>query len=94
MTTREALYRLIDELPESQLRDAEAYLEYLRSRAAEQADALLATLQAAPSDDEPTTAEEDADAEASWAEHHEIDRLDRDTAWLRLVGEAPTRSAW
>lgn len=53
MTTREALYRLVDSIPETQLDDARKALEPL-------ADPLLAALANAPYDDEPETDEERA----------------------------------
>jgi hypothetical protein len=51
MTTREALYRLVDSIPASQLDDARQRLEPL-------ADPALAALANAPYDDEPQTDEE------------------------------------
>ena len=51
MTTREALYRLVDSIPASQLDDARRRLEPL-------ADPVLAALANAPYDDEPETDEE------------------------------------
>jgi hypothetical protein len=51
MTTREALYRLVDSIPSAQLDDARKLLEPL-------ADPLLTTLANAPYDDEPETDEE------------------------------------
>jgi hypothetical protein len=53
MTTREALYRLVDSIPTAQLDDARKLLEPL-------ADPLLITLANAPYDDEPETDEERA----------------------------------
>ncbi len=58
MTTREALYRLVDSIPAAQLDDARQRLEPL-------ADPVLAALANAPYDDEPETDEErEAVAEA------------------------------
>jgi hypothetical protein len=51
MTTREALYRLVDSIPTAQLDDARKRLEPL-------ADPFLAALSSAPIDDEPETDEE------------------------------------
>ena len=48
MTTREALYRLVDSIPAAQLDDARQRLEPL-------SDPLLVALANAPVDDEPTT---------------------------------------
>jgi predicted transcriptional regulator len=53
MTTREALYRLVDSIPEKQLDDARKALEPL-------ADPVLAALANARYDDEPETGEERA----------------------------------
>ena len=53
MTTREALYRLVDSIPAAQLDDARKRLEPL-------ADPVLAALANAPIDDEPETDEERA----------------------------------
>jgi hypothetical protein len=54
MPTRDTLYRLIDELPESELATAERFLNYLRATA----DPVLRALLEAPPDDEPETHEE------------------------------------
>jgi predicted transcriptional regulator len=53
MTTREALHRLVDSIPASQLDDARRALEPL-------ADPVLTTLENAPWDDEEETDEERA----------------------------------
>jgi hypothetical protein len=53
MTTREALHRLVDSLPASQLDDARKLLEPL-------ADPVLTALENAPYDEEPETEEERA----------------------------------
>lgn len=73
MTTKEAVHRLIDQLPEDELAIVEAFLEFLASRRL--GDPLLAFLQAAPEDDEPTTPEEDASAEDAWREYQRGDVL-------------------
>ena len=54
MTTREDLYRLVDEIPERELQAARRYLEYLR----EMGDPLIQALVEAPFDDEPESEEE------------------------------------
>ena len=59
MTTREALYRLVDSIPATQLDDARKLLEPL-------ADPLLTTLANAPYDDEPETDEERDAVEEGW----------------------------
>ncbi len=57
MTIKEALHRLVDELPEAELPAAKRYLEYLRNVGA---DPVLRSLMEAPVDDEPLTPEEEA----------------------------------
>lgn len=54
MTTRDDLYRLVDELPESEIQAARRYLEYLRNLG----DPVLMALLEAPDDDEPEIEEE------------------------------------
>ena len=56
MTTKEALHRLIEELPDDALPGVERYLAAVRD------DPMMRVLMAAPLDDEPTSPEEDADA--------------------------------
>ena len=55
MTVKERLHQLIDELPESELIEAEVMLDMLR---AHPDDSLVRKLLLAPIDDEPETAEE------------------------------------
>ncbi len=57
MTTREALRRLVDALPDQDLYAAQRYLEYLR---ASSVDPVLQAFMQAPVDDEPLTAEDEA----------------------------------
>ena len=54
MTIKEELYRLVDELPESELHTAKRFLEYLRNMG----DPVLRAMLEAPEDDEPETEEE------------------------------------
>ena len=54
MTTRDDLYRLVDELPENEIQAAKRYLEYLRSLG----DPVLKALLEAPDDDESEGEEE------------------------------------
>ena len=80
MTTKEALHRLIDELPESVLPNAERYLASLRD------DPVLRALATAPVDDEPTTPKEDAAAEEAWQAYRRgefvlNDDLRREIGW-------------
>jgi hypothetical protein len=56
MTIKEDLYRLVDELPESELHGAKRFLEYLRNMG----DPVLWAMLEAPEDDEPETDEEKA----------------------------------
>jgi hypothetical protein len=56
MTIKEDLYRLVDELPESELHAAKRFLEYLRNMG----DPVLRAMLEAPEDDEPETDEEKA----------------------------------
>lgn len=65
MTSKKELYRLIDELPESELHAAKRFLEYLRNMG----DPMIQALMEAPCDDEPTTPEEDAGAQEAWQEY-------------------------
>ena len=51
MTTKDALHKLIDELPEDEIQAATLYLQHLRDRQ----DPVLAALLNAPEDDEPET---------------------------------------
>jgi hypothetical protein len=77
-TTREALHRLVDELPKDELADARLYLEYLCSGR----DPLIKKLMEAPYDDEPETEEERAGMAEAWEDvragrvisHEEIKR--------------------
>jgi hypothetical protein len=61
-TIRNDLYRLVDELPDSELHAARRFLEYLRNLG----DPVLRAAMEAPEDDEPTTPEEDQGAEEAW----------------------------
>jgi hypothetical protein len=57
MTTREALRRLVDELPEHELHTARRFLEYLRVAGT---DPVLRAFMGAPIDDEPLMPDEEA----------------------------------
>lgn len=59
MPSRDALHRLVENLPESELPRAERVVEALRGTA----EGPLYTLETAPLDDEPETAEERAAVE-------------------------------
>jgi len=62
MTTKQELHHLVDELPDQALPEAARRLEPLR-------DPVLASLSAAPPDDEPSTPEENAGAAEAWEEY-------------------------
>ena len=62
---RERLYRLVDRLPDAEVRAAESYLEYL----AAQGDPFIRRLMKAPCDDEPITEEEEAGVREGWADY-------------------------
>ena len=55
MATKEELYKLVSELPDSELDAARLYLEYLRNPG----DPVLRALLEAPEDDEPLSKDEE-----------------------------------
>lgn len=59
---RETLHRIVDELPDNELRAAKRYMEYLRNMS----DPLVRKLAEAPYDDEPETEEERAAVEEAY----------------------------
>jgi hypothetical protein len=80
VTTKEALHRLIDDLPEDALPAVERYLASVRD------DPVLKALVTAPIDDEPTTPEEDASSEEAWQSYRRgqyvsNEDLRRDIGW-------------
>ena len=81
MTTREDLYRLIDELPESELDAARHWLEHRRPGE----DLLLQVLLNAPEDDEPTTPEEDAGAAEAMEEYRRGEFISAEQAKRELL---------
>jgi hypothetical protein len=66
LDVRDRLHRLIDQLPEGEVRTAERFLEYLRDLGG---DPLLARLSSAAEDDETTTEEDAAAADEGWREY-------------------------
>jgi hypothetical protein len=66
MTTKELLHHLVEALPDDELREAHAFLEYLRLR---KADPVLRAALLAPVDDEPSDPAEDAEAAEGWQEY-------------------------
>jgi hypothetical protein len=87
-TTRDALHQLIDELAEADHVLVEAYLRRLvhGPATASTPDELLAFLEAAPFDDEPTSPEEDADADEALEEYRRGEFITSTSARLRLLG--------
>ena len=80
MTTKEALHRLVDKLPDAALPEAERYLATLRD------DPLALLLLTAPVDDEPETPEEAAAVQeareaAARGEVVADEDLDRELGW-------------
>ncbi len=82
MTTRDAIHRIIDELPDGELGDVQLYLDYLRSGR----DPLLLALLNAPEDDEPTTPEEDAGASEAREQYRRGDYITAEQAKRELFG--------
>ena len=64
-SNRDTIHKLVDELPEGELRAAQRYLEYLRNLG----DPMACFLDSVPNDEESTSPEEDADARAGWEEY-------------------------
>jgi hypothetical protein len=71
MTTKEALHRLIDELPEAEVAKAERLLKGLRIP-----DPVLRAIELAPLDDEPETDEERAAVQEAREEAARGDLID------------------
>jgi predicted transcriptional regulator len=65
MASRDSLHRIVDDLPETEIARAERLLEVLK----ETAEPRLYTLESAPADDEPETAEEAAAVAEAWRDH-------------------------
>ncbi len=81
MTSKDELYRLVDELAESELHAAKRFLEYLRNMG----DPMLQALMEAPYDDEPTTPEEDEGAEKAWQEYLRDEAISAEEAKRELL---------
>ena len=75
-TTRDALHRLVDELPKRELSAAWRYLEYLRNMG----DPVLRAFLEAPEDDEPETEEERVSADEAWQEYQRGEAISADEA--------------
>jgi hypothetical protein len=80
MTSKEMLHRLVDALPENELAAAERLLTALLAP-----DAMLRALDSAPEDDESSSAEEDAEAEAAWQEYLRGESVAAEEARRRLL---------
>jgi hypothetical protein len=65
VTAKEKLHRVVDELSENEAEEALRFLAARRDRD----DPLLALLERAPEDDEPSSAKEDASAREAWSEY-------------------------
>ena len=85
MTTKEALHRLVDELPESILPEAERYLASLRD------DPVLRAFMEAPEDDELLTSEEIAAIEEGKAEIARGEGIPWEVVERRLFGDGEWR---
>jgi hypothetical protein len=83
VTTRDTLRRLIDELPESEIETVHLLVEHRHKLRQEPLLLLLAT---APLDDEPSTPEEDAEAEEAWQEYLRGESVSSDDAKRELLG--------
>lgn len=79
MIARSDLHQLIDSLPEHELVVAGRFLQELHQRGV---DPMLAW---APTDDEPTTPEGDAEADAAWAEYVRGEAVSAEEARRRLL---------
>ena len=66
MTGKEELHRLVDRLPESEMQAAVRYLGYLCDLGA---DPMLRVLREVPIDEEPISAEEEAESQAAWEDY-------------------------
>lgn len=66
MSIKEHLHRLVDELPDEEVPEAE---RILTSLAAKEPESFMEFLKRAPIDDEPTTPEEDEGAAEAWQEY-------------------------
>jgi hypothetical protein len=79
MTTKEALHRLIDDLPDDALPGVERYLSAVRD------DPMMRALMAAPLDDEPTTPDEDAGAREAIERYRRGEFVTADDSRARLL---------
>lgn len=80
--TKKELYRLIDALPDGEVEVARRFLEFLIAQ-----DSAVYTLISAPFDDEPTSKEEDLEAENAWNEYSKGKSISSDDAAKEIFGE-------
>lgn len=85
MTVKEELHRLVDELPESELKSAHRALEYLRERGS---DPLLRALLEAPEDEEGETDEERASVREAYEDLSSGRVLSHEEVRKRLLGQS------
>lgn len=82
MTVKQKMYKLIEELPESELRAALRFIEYLVERGD---DPFLRTLGQATEDDELTTSGEDLESDQAWKEYLDGNAIPADQARRDLL---------
>jgi hypothetical protein len=82
MSPRDRLHRLVDQVPEAEVHSAEVFLEFLRQRR----DPVRAAFEAAPEDDEPLSAEDEASLDEAKADIA-AGRFHRsEDVWRELLG--------
>ncbi len=82
MSVKEDVHRLVDELPDNELLEAQRYLQSL---IAKEHDSLRHALMHSPLDDEPSTPEEDASDAEGWQEYLRGETRD----WDDIQAELP-----
>ena len=85
MTEKERLHSLVEDLPEPEVHAALRFVEYLRREAS---DPVARALQEAPFDEEPVTAEDLAELEASDRDWQEGRVVPHDEARRELLRES------
>ena len=84
MTAKERLHRLVDQLPSKEFEAARRFLEYLRDGGE---DLVSRSLEHAPADDKPMSAEELADLEEALKDCAAGRVISHQEARRRLLGE-------
>ncbi len=79
---KKELYQLIDALPESEIKTAKRFLEFLVTH-----DPVVYSLFSAPYDDEPNSEEENRETEKDWAEYLRGNAVTHETAAKEIFGE-------